>query len=118
MTLLGGLATLAAAQDWSRALDDRPRMARRRRASGSRLRAAYLDQEAGQRGYVITGNETFLEPYERGQVQAEALIAQLRALDGSATMPLDDVERAVVIWRTEAAQPEIDAASGRKRGTR
>ena len=108
VTVLGGLATLAAAQDLSTSLDDR-RAWLLAGEQAARLRAAYLDQEGGQRGYVITGNETFLEPYERGQAQAEALIAQLRALEGSATMPLDDVERAVVIWRTEAAQPEIDA---------
>ena len=108
VTLLGGLATLAAAQDWSTALDDR-RAWLVASEQAARLRAAYLDQEGGQRGYVITGNEAFLEPYERGQAQAEALVAQLRALEGSATMPLDDVERAVVAWRTEAAQPEIDA---------
>ncbi len=108
VTLLGGLATLAAAQDWSTALDDRHAWLVASEQA-ARLRAAYLDQEGGQRGYVITGNEAFLEPYERGQAQAEALVAQLRALEGSATMPLDDVERAVVAWRTEAAQPEIDA---------
>ena len=73
VTVLGGLATLAAAQDWSTALDDR-REWLVASEQAARLRAAYLDQEGGQRGYVITGNETFLEPYERGQAQAEVLI--------------------------------------------
>ncbi len=108
VTVLGGLATLAAAQDWSTALDDR-REWLVANEQAARLRAAYLDQEGGQRGYVITGNETFLEPYDRGQAQAEVLTAQLRAIEGSALLPLDDVERAVVIWRTDAAEPEIAA---------
>ncbi len=30
--------------------------------------ASLIDQETGQRGYVITGQERFLDPYESGQL--------------------------------------------------
>ena len=30
------------------------------------LLASLIDAETGERGYIITGNESYLEPYNRG----------------------------------------------------
>jgi CHASE3 domain sensor protein len=38
------------------------------------------DAETGQRGFVITGDETFLEPYQSGSVAVLALLKDLRKL--------------------------------------
>jgi methyl-accepting chemotaxis protein len=38
------------------------------------------DAETGQRGYVITGDETFLEPYQTGSVQVLDVVKELRKL--------------------------------------
>ena len=35
------------------------------------LRSAVLDQESGVRGYVLTRDQRFLEPYERGRRAAD-----------------------------------------------
>src|ERR1700730_18004448 len=38
------------------------------------------DAETGQRGYVITGDDTFLEPYQAGVAGVPAVIKDLREL--------------------------------------
>ena len=39
-----------------------------------------VDQETGQRGYLITGKEQFLEPYELGKVQLTKHLSKLHHL--------------------------------------
>ncbi len=46
---------------------------------GARLQAAYADQEVAVRGYVMTGQEAFLEPWEQGDQDVERLRELLRA---------------------------------------
>ena len=45
-----------------------------------RVRAALLDAETGQRGYVLTGELRYLEPYERGAREVEPGLEGLRVL--------------------------------------
>src|SRR5262245_63523466 len=45
----------------------------------AQLGTAYADQETGERGFVITGETTFLEPYDTGRSNADDLVARLRA---------------------------------------
>ena len=75
----------------------------------SQLGVAYTDQETGQRGYVLTGERTFLEPYTNGRQRADVLARQLRA-----SLHSDEVRRllralvqAADTWHTQAAGPEI-----------
>ena len=42
--------------------------------------ARMVDAETGQRGYVITADDTFLEPYRTGSTEAPKLLEELRAL--------------------------------------
>ncbi len=114
VTLVGGLATVRAAQQWSKALDDR-REWLVAAEQAARLRASYVDQETGQRGYLITGQQDFLEPYERGQSDATSLLASLKALDAKDDydLPMSGVEQAVDDWRAEATK-EIAAVRRRK----
>jgi sigma-B regulation protein RsbU (phosphoserine phosphatase) len=85
----------------------------RARGETTRLLADYIDQETGQRGYVITADEDFLRPYERGRVQAAATEAELRQLlapEPELIARLDRIRRAGRQWRRHAAEPEITAA--------
>ena len=43
------------------------------------LMVGMLDQESGLRGYVITDNETFLEPYIRGRLEVQSALGKLAA---------------------------------------
>jgi sigma-B regulation protein RsbU (phosphoserine phosphatase) len=81
-------------------------------ADARSLGTALVDQETGERGYLITGQESFLQPYRQGQREAAALFARLhRDLQGSSALDaqLAQVERAVARWTADAAVPEIQA---------
>gem|GEM_PF-3188014 len=88
-------------------------LARRwRPASGlvARVAVSVVDQETGVRGYVITADEEFLEPYEAGRPATAAAIEDLRRVlrDRPALLQrIDDVEAAIDAWYLQAAEPEI-----------
>ncbi len=76
------------------------------------LRVALTDQETGVRGYALSGDETFLDPYENGRNRAEAALAQLERyarLEG--VSPLEREIRTVAAaarrWQGEYAEPTI-----------
>ena len=76
------------------------------------LLVSLVDQETGQRGYVLTGDPSFLQPYRQGSRDFAQRLAMLRSsLDGDAGMTgaLDDVATAASNWRRVGAQPEIEA---------
>ncbi len=78
-------------------------------AGARRLVSAALDQETAQRGYLITGDPTFLAPYYTGVQHEQSLEETLGAL------PLDREERANLTatlnslhaWQTKYAEPNI-----------
>ena len=48
------------------------------REATQQLLSAMRDTETGQRGFLLTGDESFLTPYETGYEKAEARFADLR----------------------------------------
>ncbi len=72
---VGGLAAVLLLQD-SNAAAARRRTMLIESEQIAHLRAAYTDQESAVRGYVITGQEPFLEPWEFGRREAERIRAQ------------------------------------------
>ncbi len=76
------------------------------------LLVSLVDQETGQRGFVLTGDDEFLEPYRRGQRTFNQRIADLRADfagDRGMTASIDRVGEAADTWRRVGAAPEIAA---------
>ncbi|MGZ6804116.1 MAG: PP2C family protein-serine/threonine phosphatase [Nocardioidaceae bacterium] len=76
------------------------------------LLTALVDQETGERGFVITGNVDFLAPYRNGREAFAANVADLQAAfagDARLTRALQGVENAAAIWDRVAARPEIAA---------
>ncbi|MBV9090344.1 MAG: CHASE3 domain-containing protein [Mycobacteriaceae bacterium] len=76
------------------------------------LNTAYVDQETGQRGYLLTGDPVFLEPYTAGAAAAQQLLTALRSSVAGDTVwsqRLDGVASAAHIWATQSAQPQIEA---------
>ncbi len=45
----------------------------------NRLLQSMLDAETGQRGYLLTGNETYLEPYDKAVATVQANLDELRS---------------------------------------
>jgi signal transduction histidine kinase len=66
------------------------------------LRTAVADQQSGVRGYILSGDRRFLEPYEEGQREADRSIARLESLlaDSPALMDeLDGIRTALSRWQ-------------------
>ena len=72
-----------------------------------------VDQETGERGFIITGEESFLEPYHSGKKNMSDAIAELsnianRSFDINDTkIKLNNIETEIEKWLTLAARPEI-----------
>ena len=80
--------------------------------NGRDLLTALVNQETGERGYVITGDEQFLAPFRKGRAQARQEVAAVRRElrdDRRIQRDLDAVEHSVARWYSEALSPEIRA---------
>jgi len=71
---------------------------------------AMLDQETGVRGYLITGDENFLEPYHRGGNAYTAAIQKVKGLssdDPALQSRLDELNELATKWRSGFAERAI-----------
>lgn len=50
-----------------------------------------IESENGMRGFILTGNETYLETYERGKQRITRNIAQLRRLTGDDPLQAEEI---------------------------
>lgn len=76
------------------------------------LLTAYVNQETGQRGFLLTGDDRLLQPYTAGRASAVRLQAQLMTLtahDAASRSLLRDVASAGQAWQQQSAEPEIAA---------
>jgi len=85
-------------------------------ATANELLAVVIDQETGERGYVITEEPKFLQPYSTGDVEAPELVATLkRELAGhsDALGLLAQFDDRYQDWLKDYAQAQIqDVSSG------
>lgn len=106
--VIGGLV-LARISDRTTELVDRIQPAR---SASFQLQNALLDQETGVRGYALSGDPTFLQPYATGKRDEELRLARVRSAMGG-TEPyardLDRIAAASAQWREEHAEPLIAA---------
>ena len=82
-------------------------------AQAYRLQGALVDQETGVRGYGITGNARFLQPYHDGLAAETGSAARLRRLLGSTgplAADLTAIQQAASSWRSSYAAPLIALA--------
>lgn len=79
-------------------------------ADAAALEAAAIDQETGERGFLLTGRAEFLSPYEQGRAEARARLDALAATDGVDGLPeaVSGVDTALAAWQTLSAEPEIE----------
>ena len=104
-----GAAIGIALQQWNRELEER-RLMLVTASDVARLEAAYLDQETGQRGFVITGDPDLLRPFERGQTDAAGLERQIDERVGDIPeimTALAAVEATAATWLHVSAEPEM-----------
>ncbi|MGW8484847.1 sensor histidine kinase [Streptomyces sp. NPDC055886] len=82
------------------------------RSVSFQLQNALLDQETGVRGFALTGDRSFLEPYEAGKSAERERLTRARELvadDEGLAKDLDAVEAAAGRWRQDKAEPLIAA---------
>ena len=76
----------------------------------SYLLTSLVDEETGVRGYIITGQQSFLAPYQRGLRETAGYISELHRLVDAypALRPrLHAVEIQAEVWRNQYADPAI-----------
>ncbi|MEU0885990.1 ATP-binding protein [Lentzea sp. NPDC005914] len=71
------------------------------------LNRSLLDQETGLRGFVLTGEQSFLMPYLDGQTAAKQAADDVRGLVGGLDGRVDRIASLAQQWRTEYADPTI-----------
>ena len=82
-------------------------------AQAYRLQGALVDQETGVRGFGITGQPSFLQPYTAGLATESAAAARLHTLIGGnkqLAADLNNIEQAARTWRQDFASPLISRA--------
>ncbi|MEO2018193.1 MAG: CHASE3 domain-containing protein [Fuerstiella sp.] len=78
------------------------------------IQKCMVDQETGERGFLIIGKEELLDPYHEGQRELTKEFASLRSLIASAhdreatVFDLTELDRLYAQWLAEAAEPEIE----------
>lgn len=80
-----------------------------------RLEKALLDQETGIRGYGLSGQTAYLDPYHRGLEEEHAAVQDLRRLladDRAGEADLASVLAAADRWQAEIAEPIAAAPAG------
>ena len=76
----------------------------------TQLIAGMVDQETGVRGFLVSGDEKFLEPYIKGQDAFASAFQSLKKLtsDNPAQQKrLDELKLFAEKWKTQVAEPEI-----------
>lgn len=84
-------------------------------AASEKLLSHAVDMQAGMRGFLLAGNEEFLEPYEAGFGKLLKGLTELRSLVSDSAAQIDklvDIERIITEWRTEVSEPAITLRRG------
>ncbi|WP_377274455.1 ATP-binding protein [Peterkaempfera sp. SMS 1(5)a] len=80
-----------------------------------RLEAALVDQETGIRGYGLTGQRDFIQPYAQGLAEQKSAVDSLRPLvahDRRARADLEEVLARAATWQARIARPVAAAPAG------
>ncbi|MCP4396947.1 MAG: chemotaxis protein [bacterium] len=79
-------------------------------ATANKILAAAVDMETGMRGYLLAGNEEFLEPYNTGQETFGTLVASLsKTVDDNPVQVelLGEIKSTMTEWQKQVTEPVI-----------
>ncbi len=116
LLLLAGLAVVVVLRQADRALSDQTQRTFPARLAASQLLTSLVDQETGLRGYALTGDGRFLEPYRQGLVDEEQTRARLEQYvlpSDPARLALLTVDAAITAWRDQYASLRTGSVQGR-----
>jgi signal transduction histidine kinase len=124
MLVVGALVLLAlvvagttAIQSLRRAQDHLVDQVAVARLAAKDLSVGLLDQETAVRGYTLSGDRAFLEPYDVGRGAEGDATAKIQDLVGDVPDVVDAlaaVEQASQAWRSQVAEPAIDQTTTRQ----
>ena len=106
LLLLAVVAVLLVLNQADRALTDQTQRILPARVAAGQLLTALVDQETGLRGYAITHDEAFLQPYRDGLENETRIREQLERFVGPqdpARLDLLTVDAAITAWQGEYA---------------
>jgi len=115
LLLLAGLALLVVLRQADQALSKQTQRTFPARVAASQLLTSLVNQETGLRGYALTRDERFLEPYRRGLVDEQATRSRLERYvlpRDHARIALLTVDAAITAWRDQYASLRTGAAAG------
>ncbi len=73
----------------------------------SDLTSSMVNQETGMRGYLVTGDSNYLEPYIAGSSDFEEILADLKNTVSDNPVQVDrlnEIEKTALAWKSEAAE--------------
>ncbi|MCU1591067.1 MAG: histidine kinase [Frankiales bacterium] len=115
LLLLAGLAIVLVLRQADRALSDQTQRTFPARVAASQLLTSLVNQETGLRGYALTRDKTFLEPYRQGLVDEQATRARLERYvlpQDPARLALLTVDAAITAWRDQYASLRTSDTAG------
>jgi PAS domain S-box-containing protein len=74
------------------------------------------DAETGQRGYLLTGDERYLEPYSTARGNLNEQLRELKRLGSAGDLPAGEVERVTDLTQKKLAELEETIRLRRERG--
>ncbi|MCU1586868.1 MAG: histidine kinase, partial [Frankiales bacterium] len=113
LLLLAGLALVLVLRQADQALSDQTQRTFPARVAASQLMTSLVDQETGLRGYALTRDKRFLEPYRQGIIDEQAARAELERFvlpQDRARLALLTVDAAITAWRDQFASLRTDSA--------
>ena len=102
--IIGAVFVVLAVRDRNRAADGEDQLWRPGQIAAVEVLTAVVDQETGVRGFVITDDEKFLEPYTAGRQRSAQTLEALRVLfrdEASIRSLVDNVATKLSTWQTQ-----------------
>ncbi|MDX6273641.1 MAG: hypothetical protein QOJ92_851 [Frankiales bacterium] len=106
LLLLAGFAIVVVLREADRALSDQTQRTFPARVAASQLLTSLVNQETGLRGYALTRDRRFLEPYRQGLIDEQEARARLERYvmpRDPARLALLTVDAAITAWRDQYA---------------
>jgi signal transduction histidine kinase len=115
LLLVAGLALVLVLRQADRELSNQAQRTFPARLAASQLLTSLVDQETGLRGYALTGDTRFLEPYRQGLINEQETRARLEQYvlpDDPARLSLLTVDAAITAWRDQYASLRTAGVNG------
>jgi PAS domain S-box-containing protein len=80
------------------------------------LASTFAETETGQRGYLLTGEDKYLEPYDLGVAQVREELNRLERLAASGELPIEPVLRVHALAEQKLAEMADTIRARRERG--